>query len=111
MGALSSAAMRWLRFALVVVGIAAVVTLAVAPTTVVFEFGDSEQVVDCGSPVTHSFGGNDPDHEVSILSYNEIIPPEKSCREQSRARLGIAGGVAVIGLSGAGYVALRQRRS
>ncbi|WP_134768600.1 hypothetical protein [Nocardioides sp. 1609] len=101
--------MRWLRFVLATVGIAAVVALAVVPTNVVFTFGDSERVVDCGPPVTHSFGGG-ADEEVSIMSYNEIVLPEKSCREQSRTRLGIAGGVAVLVLGGAGYQALRHRR-
>lgn len=100
--------MRWLRLVLLVVGLVAVVALAVIPTSVAFMVGDAEKPVDCGAPLMHAFGGTNADEEVSLLSYEPIVPPDRSCREQSRVRLLLAGGLAVL-TSTVGYLLLRPR--
>lgn len=107
-----SASMRWWQIALVALGLSASVTVALIPTTAVYGSDEFELRLDCGAPVTHAFGETHADEAVPIqvFSFNEVSDSPSSCRDQSRLRLGLAGGLALVTVVVAGAFVLRGRR-
>ncbi len=70
-----------LRPALLIVAALAVISLAVLPASAVPEYGDVEQVVDCGASLTHASNGSRPEERVSTL-----LPPDHPSGSWVRAR-------------------------
>lgn len=104
--------MRWWQIALVALGLATAVAVALIPTTAVHGSGEGELRFDCGAPATHAFGRTNADEAVPIqvFSFNESSDAPSSCRDKSRLRLGLAGGLALVTVVVGGVFVLRGRK-